>query len=451
MKLLFERKVLLLPKRTFRGGIHPLGSSGGSKKPTKGKKIVEFTPESVVIPMAMHMGAPSKPIVKKGDKVKKGQLIGEPVGFLGVAVHSSVSGEVIAIEKRMQLGATQCDCVVINNDFADDWVELSGHGNVEACDPDVVVPSVKEAGICGEGGAAFPTHIKLSVPSGKKCDTVIINGAECETYMTCDHRLMLEEPGRIIDGLRAVMRAVDAQKGIIAIEDNKRDAIAAMRETARGRIGVSVEVLKAKYPQGSEKQIIQAVCGREVPTGGLPIDVGAIVLNASTAASIADAVIYGIPLISRVVTVTGSVKSPANLRVPIGTIVEDMVSACDGYVTDPKKIIMGGAMTGLCAYDHSVSVTKGTGGVVIFDEHMPEHREESPCIRCGKCVDVCPVRLNPYLIRKYIDKNDLKAAEDEHVMDCLLCGSCSYACPSYRFLNGFFKIAKERIAKARKG
>ncbi len=269
--------------------------------------------------------------------------------------------------------------------------------------------------------------------------------------MTCDHRLMLEEPGRIIDGLRAVMRAVDAQKGIIAIEDNKRDAIAAMRETARGRIGVSVEVLKAKYPQGSEKQIIQAVCGREVPTGGLPIDVGAIVLNASTAASIADAVIYGIPLISRVVTVTGSVRSPANLRVPIGTIVEDMVSACDGYVKDPKKIIMGGAMTGLCAYDHSVSVTKGTGGVVIFDEHMPEHREESPCIRCGKCVDVCPVRLNPYLIRKYIDKNDLKAAEDEHVMDCLLCGSCSYACPSYRFLNGFFKIAKERIAKARKG
>lgn len=401
--------------------------------------------------MAMHLGAPAVPIVNKGDRVKIGQLIGEAQHPRSLAVHASVSGEVIAIEQRMQLGANPALCVVIRNDFADEWVDgLKGYGNVEEADPALIVPAIRDAGICGMGGATFPTHVKLTPPPGKQCNTVILNAAECETHMTCDHRLMLERPVKIIDGLRAAMRAVGAARGVIAIEDNKPDAAKRMSETARGRKGVEVAMLRTKYPQGSEKQIIKAVTNREVPSGGLPIDIGVIVINVATAAAIADAVIDGRPLISRITTVTGHVKVPSNLELPIGTVVQDAITACDGYSDAPAKIIMGGGMTGFCAHDDSISIAKGSGGIVVLNEREAALVDEAPCIRCARCVSTCPAGLNPYLIRRMCDRDDMDGAEQEHVMDCLLCGCCSYICPAHRFLTATFKITKERIAQSRR-
>lgn len=443
--------MFLLPKRSFKGGVHPLHLEKAGKSLTSNKAIRDFIPDTVAIPMAMHMGAPSIPLVNKGDRVKLGQVIGEPVGFLGLPVHSSVSGEVVAVEPRIQLGSSAVTCVVINNDFNDSWSdEIKGYGNVEAVDPALIVPSIKAAGICGLGGATFPTHVKLTVPEGKRCDTIILNGAECETHLTSDHRLMLELPLKVVDGLRCAMRALDVKRGIIAIEDNKPDAVIAIREAARGREGIEIEVLKTKYPQGSEKQIIKTVTKKEVPQRGLPIDVGVVVLNVATAAAIADAIIDGRPLIDRITTVTGHVKHPGNLRLRIGTMLEDVIGACDGYDGEPAKIIMGGAMTGFCAPDHTISIVKGTGGVVVLNPREAELLEESPCIRCARCVNACPVGLNPYLIRRYCDAGNLKGAQNANIMDCILCGCCSYACPARRYLTQTFKINKERIAQANK-
>ena len=325
------------------------------KLPTRNIPIRDFVSDTVCIPMGMHLGAPSKPCVNKGDLVKLGQVIGEPVGGLGLPVHASVSGEVVAVEERQLLGAAPGMCVVIRNDFADEWVEgIQGYGNVETVDPAVVIPAIKAAGICGMGGASFPTHVKLSIPEGKTCDTIILNGAECETFLTADFRLMLECPGKIVDGLRAVMRALNVKRGVIAIEDNKPEAIETMRKAASGREGVEIAIMRTKYPQGGEKQLIKAVTGREVPSGKLPIEVHTIVMNVGTAAAVADAVIDGRPLIDRITTVTGCVQRPANLRLRIGTIIGDVIGECGGFSEEPGKIVFGGGMTGLCVPDTDV-------------------------------------------------------------------------------------------------
>ena len=446
-----EGMVLILPKSSFKGGVHPLHNAGEGKTQTKGVPIKKYTPDTVAIPMAMHLGVPATPIVKKGDTVLVGQVIGEAQHPRSLAVHSSVSGEVIAVEERMQLGATPSTCVVIRNDFCDTWVDgIKGFGNVEEVDQSVIIPAIRDAGICGMGGACFPTHVKLTLPAGKVCDTIILNGSECETYMTCDPRLMLERPLKIIDGLRACMRALGVERGVVAIEDNKPDAIRAIADAAKGRKGVEVQVLKTKYPQGSEKQIIKAVTGKEVPSGGLPIDIGAIVMNVATAAAIADAIVDGKPLIDRITTVTGHVAVPSNLEVPIGTMIQDAITACDGYGDTPCKIIMGGGMTGLCAHDDTISIAKGSGGIVVLNEKEAKLMEEGPCIRCARCVSTCPAGLNPCLIRKLCDNEDYEGAKRENVMDCLLCGCCTYACPAHRFLTATCKIAKERIAKMRR-
>lgn len=421
------------------------------KEATKSIPIREAVFEEVAIPMAMHLGAPSKPCVAVGDHVKMGQMIGEPVGALGLPVHASVSGTVTAIENRIQLGANRVQCVVIKNDFLDEWVEgLEGHGDVETVDPTLIPGIVKNAGICGMGGASFPTHVKLSIPEGKHCDTVILNGAECETHLTSDHRLMLEEPERVINGLRAVMRALNVSRGIIAVEDNKPDAIARLREVAKEREGIEIAVLKTKYPQGSEKQIIQSITGREVPQRGLPIDINVIVLNVGTSAAIADAVISGRPMIDRITTVTGRVNKPSNMRFRIGTLLRDAIFACDGFDGEPTKIILGGTMTGACAPNEEISIVKGSGGVVVLNRKEAEAFTESPCIRCGRCVATCPVGLNPYLLKRYCEAGDLKNAESSNIMDCILCGCCTFTCPARRFLTAIFKITKEKIAQSKK-
>lgn len=441
----------MLPKHSFKGGVHPMHAAGAGKSQTKREAVRDLIPDIVAIPMSMHLGASSRPCVQQGEHVKVGQVIGEPVGFLGLPVHASIAGEVIAVEQRIQLGAAPATCVVIKNDFTDEWIDgIKGYGNVETLDPSVVIPAVKAAGICGLGGASFPTHVKLSVPEGKKCEVIILNGAECETHLTSDHRLMLENPTRVVDGLRAVMRALNVSRGVIAIEDNKPDAIEVMREHIRGREGVELTVVRAKYPQGSEKQLIRTITGHEVPRGGLPIDVGTIVLNVATAAAIADALIDGRPFIDRITTVTGHVKRPSNLRLRIGTMLEAVIGECGGYNDEAAKIIVGGAMTGFCAPDDTISIAKGTGGIIVLNREESEVYEEGPCIRCGRCVDTCPVGLNPYLMKRYCDANDIAEAEKNNVMDCILCGCCSFTCPSRRFLTASFKIAKERIAQARK-
>ena len=438
-----------MKKHSFKGGIHPLHALHEGKRATSGLPVRDFVSDTVCLAMDMHLGAPSTPCVKKGDHVKIGQVIGEPVGPRGIPVHASVSGQVTAVGMQQQLGSKPSMCVTIQNDFAEEWVELTGLGNVETAPVDKIIPAIRDAGICGMGGAGFPTHAKLTLPPGKSVDTILLNGAECETFLTSDHRLMLENPIRVVDGLRAAMRATGVQRGVIAIEDNKPDAIAEMEKAAHGREGVEIAVMRTKYPQGGEKQLMKAVTGREVPSGGLPMDAHVIVLNVGTAAAIADAVIDGKPLISRITTVTGAVRSPANLRLRIGTIVADIIGECGGYDGEPGKIFGGGSMTGICTPDDSVSMTKVTNGLVVLNEKQATLPEQTACIRCGRCVAACPTGLNPYRLMHLCEKGDLDAAKREHIMDCILCGSCSYVCPARRWLVASLKIAKEQLAARR--
>ena len=435
-----------MQKKTFRRGIHPLHSAHEGKTPTRNLEIRDYVSDTVIISMAMNIGAPAKPVVKKGDQVLVGQVIGEAQGFMSVPVHASVSGEVLAVEQIPSLGAGPQMAVTIKNDFADNWVELHPLGSVERVDPAKVIPAIQAAGITGMGGASFPTHVKLTFGNGKTCDTIIVNGAECETHLTADYRLMLENSTRIVDGLRAVMRALNVNNGVIAIEDNKMEAVAAMQKAVQGREGVRVQVMRTKYPQGGEKQLIEAITGRQVPSGGLPIDVHAVVLNVGTCAAIADAVIDGKPLISRITTVTGAVRKPANLRLRIGTITEDIIGECGGYAETPGKIFFGGAMTGMCLPNDQMPIFKSTNGIVVFNEKESKSKDESPCIHCGRCVAACPIGLNPYQIKVAADKSDFEAAKKLHVMDCILCGSCAYMCPSRRWLTPSFKFAKDHIA-----
>ena len=437
-------------KFTFRGGIHPLHDAHEGKGATRNKPIRHFVAKTVSIPMDMHIGAPSKPIVKAGDRVLMGQIIAEAVGGIGVPVHASVSGTVKAVGEKPMLKRAPSMCIDIENDGLDEWAPLSALGNVEKADPSKIIPAVKAAGICGMGGACFPTHVKLSPPAGKKVDTIILNGAECETYLTADYRLMLEQPERIVNGLRAAMRAMGVTRGLIGIEDNKNEAIEAMSKAASGREGVEVCALKTKYPQGGEKQLIKALLKREVPSGGLPADAGVVVLNVGTAAAIADAVAEGKPLISRVTTVTGCVKEPDNLLLRIGTSVSDAGENCGGYTKTPGKIFFGGSMTGSCVPNDTVSVTKANNGIVVYDEAEAKMPEENPCIRCGRCVYACPVSLNPMAMKQAYELGKLDDLESKlHVMDCILCGACSYICPARQYLTPVFKDAKDIIAARR--
>lgn len=432
---------------SFKGGIHPLKEIHEGKSATKGKEIRAYLPETVCIPLDQHLGAPSVPVVKKGDLVKVGQVIAEPAGPRGIPVHASVSGEVTGVIQKQLLHNKPSTCVCIKNDMSDTWAEHSGIGSVEEAPADQIIPAVRDAGICGMGGACFPTHAKMMLPEGKTVDTIILNGSECETFITADHRLMLEQPERVVDGLRAAMRAMTVSNGVIAIEENKRDAYEMIRKAASGREGVKVVLLKTKYPQGGEKQLIHAVTGREVPSGGLPCDAHVLVLNVATAAAIADAVTAGKPLIERVTTVTGCVKEPSNLLLRIGTPVSEIIASCGGTTEEPGKMIFGGSMTGVALPDDTMPVTKANNCLAVINRKDAESKETTSCIRCGRCVAACPIHLNPMKMNVLCEAGDWAGAKANHVMDCIICGSCGYVCPAR--IKFPFKEAKDKIAARR--
>ena len=435
--------------KTFKGGVHP----PESKEATSGKGIVEIpAPEEVIIPLSQHTGAPAKPVVEKGDEVRIGTMIAEADGFISVPAHATVSGKVTDIGDYPHPLGRKLPAIVLENDGRDEWIDLSGWTDLLDAPADQVRQAVKDAGIVGLGGAAFPTHVKLSPPEGKTIDTVILNGAECEPYLTADHRLMLAYPDEIIAGLKVMMKTLGAERGFIGIERNKPDVIALFGEKVDGEDDIEVFGLKVKYPQGAEKQLINALTGREVPCGGLPMDVGCLVQNVGTSYALYEALKFGRPLIGRVLTVSGgAAKSPGNFKVRIGTPFEHVISSAGGVTDDCRKIIMGGPMMGIAQQTDEVPVIKGTSGIVLLKEEDVRIDEPGPCLRCGRCVDHCPMRLVPNEIARFVEKDRIDLAEDYGVLDCMECGVCAYVCPSKIRHVHLMKYGKaEVLAKRRK-
>lgn len=435
---------------TFPRGIHPLRRIHEGKRPTEGKPIRALPPPSrIVIPMSQSAGTTCDPLVKKNDRVLLGQKIGEPRGFVGAPVHASVSGTVAAIEQREIMGGTFCQCVVIENDGLDEAVEAGDLIPFDA-EPDVIIEAVREAGIVGMGGAAFPTRIKLSPPEGKSVDTVIVNGAECEPYLSSDHRVMLEDGQRVLDGLKYAMRALNATRGIIAVEKNKPLAIAQLQRLAVDEETISVRPLRTKYPQGSEKQLIQATTSRQVPSGGLPADAGCVVVNAATAAAIADAMQLSKPLYERVVTVAGCVGAPDNLLVRVGTPVSALIEACGGLLPEAERIISGGPMMGIALFTTDVPVVKGTSGVVALTKAQIDPGPGTDCIHCGRCARGCPINLRPMKLYDAGRRQDWDMSAQFHALDCIECGSCSYSCPAKLEILTNIRVAKRALLARRK-
>lgn len=438
--------------KTFRGGIHPLHHQHHGKNLTDHKPIEAApVPGVVVIPMAQNIGAPAKVCVQVGDVVAMGQKIGEAGGFVSVPVHASVSGRVAAIEPRPCASGAKAMCVVIENDGLDTrWPGLPGPVSLDELEPEQICQRIMEAGIVGMGGAAFPTHVKLKVPEGKHVDTLLINGAECEPFLTADHRLMVERPMEVVLGVRALMKALQVTRAYIGIEVNKPDAIDTMQKAVRDVPGVEVTPLKVKYPQGGEKQLISAILGREVPSGGLPMEAGVVVQNVGSAGAIGRMLSDGMPLVERVVSITGyGVKEPRNLSCRIGTSFEFLIEHCGGFTGEPGKVISGGPMMGIAQYDLGVPVVKGTSGILVLPEEKADG-EEGPCIRCGRCVEACPIHLMPLMLSAYQQAGNIDMCESYHALDCMECGSCSYVCPSKRYLVQAIRTAKRQIIANRK-
>ena len=429
----------------FFGGVHP-----NDKKSLSCEKAFERLPEpkQVVIPMSMHIGAPCQPLVKKGDTVTVGQKIGDNTG-LCVPVHASVSGTVVAVEPRPHPGGTNVMSVVIENDFLDTLCpDITPRTNVEALSGEELTAIIHEAGISGMGGATFPTDVKISSGLGK-LDTIIVNAAECEPYITSDDRLLREMPERVIGGLWVLLKIFDLPKGYIGIEANKAAAIAVLKELCPAGGDVVVQVLKTRYPQGAEKQLIQTITGRQVPPGGLPAAVGCGVFNAATCAAIYDAVYEGMPLVRRGVTVTGSaIKTPKNFIAPIGTPYWDLIAAADGFAENPYKVLTGGPMMGIAQFDLSVPVIKGTNAITCFSEKDRVVEKTPHCIRCGRCVSVCPMHLMPLYLYQAERKDNIEELNRRNISDCIECGSCAYICPARIPLVQSFKNAKAKVRAA---
>lgn len=435
--------------RTFpRGGVHP----PEQKRLTEGRPIETLPlPKRVVIPMAQCLGAPAAPTVKPKDVVRTGQRIGEPQGFVSTPVHASLSGTVKKVDLAPTALGARVLCVEIESDGQDEWldgVQLQAR-EVDFSNPDAFLPALTDAGLVGMGGAAFPTHVKLKPPKDVKVDTLILNGAECEPYLTADHRLMLEHASEIVLGLRVLMAVLKVERAFVGLEDNKPDAAAALRTALAGVSGVELAVCRTQYPQGAEKQLIKSLTGREVPPGRLPMHVGCVVQNVGTAFAAFEAVARHKPLVERVLTVSGrAIKEPKNLRVRIGTPLSDLVAFCGGAADDLRKLIFGGPMMGKALRFEDVPVVKSTSGILFFDRQEAAAVEEFPCIRCGRCLVACPQGLAPCDLGDLAEHGQYDKLAD--AMDCVECGSCQFTCPAHRRLVHLLRLGKSEFRRRQK-
>lgn len=434
--------------KTFSiGGIHPEENKLSADSAIQALPI----PQTVTIPIAQHIGAPATPIVKKNDEVKVGQLIAKSSGFVSANIHSSVSGKVFKIDDVMDASGFRRTSIIIKVD-GDEWMEEIDRSEdlvkeISASKEDII-KKVGDAGIVGLGGATFPAHVKLSVPPGKTAEVLIINAVECEPYLTSDHRIMLEKGDEIMVGIQILMKALEVNRAIVGIENNKPDAIAHMTQLAANYKGIEVCPLKTQYPQGGEKQLIAATIKREVPSGALPIEVGAVVQNVGTAFAVYEAVQKNKPLIERVATITGkSVKNPSNWMFRIGTPVSDIIEAAGGMPEDTAKIVGGGPMMGKALSSVDVPLTKGSSGLLLLPHEETARKNIQNCIRCGKCVSACPMGLEPFLLMVCADKKDYERLENDAVMDCIECGSCSYTCPANRPLLDYIRLGKGKVGQ----
>ncbi len=434
--------------KTFKlGGVHP-----AENKISAGRAIeVMELPEQAVIPLNQNLGAPANPLVAKGDTLKVGQMIAKGEAFISSNIHSSVSGKVLKFDNIMDTSGYKRPCMIVNVE-GDEWEsdiirsdEIRKEINLTQKE---IIEKIKEMGIVGLGGATFPSHVKLMVPKGKKAEVLLINGVECEPYLTSDHQLMMSKGEEIIIGTKILMMGLGVRKAFIGIENNKPDAIKHLKEIAASYEGIEITPLKVKYPQGGEKQLINAVIKREVPSGKLPIEVGAVVNNVGTAFAVYEAVQKNKPLLERIVTVTGkSVKNPSNFLVRLGTPVNQLIEKAGGLPVDTGKIISGGPMMGKALLSLETPVVKGTSGILIMRKNESARTDVQSCIRCGRCVTVCPMGLEPILLAQYAKQEMWEDAEKEKIMDCIECGSCHYTCPSGRPLLDYIRLGKSKVGQ----
>ncbi|MBP5263066.1 MAG: electron transport complex subunit RsxC [Lachnospiraceae bacterium] len=438
-----------MAKYTFRGGIHPYDG----KDISKDKPIVSLEAGSVLVfPLSQHIGAPAKPIVAKGDHVLRGQKIAEAGGFVSAPVYSSVSGTVKAIEPRRVASGDMVMSIVIENDGQNLEVAYDVPKDIEALTKEQILTAIREAGIVGMGGAGFPTHVKLSPKEPDKIEYVIANCAECEPYLTSDYRRMLEEPEKLVEGLKIILRLFDKAQGIIAIEDNKPDCITLLRSLTKNETRISVRALITKYPQGGERSLIYATTGRQINSSMLPADVGCIVNNVDTIVAVQRAVTEGKPLMERIVTVTGdAIKNPRNYKVPTGISYTEILEFAGGFAVKPEKIICGGPMMGVAIFSTDIPVTKTSTALLAFTKDAVSAMEPGPCINCGRCLEVCPGRVMPSKLADAAERFDEEAFLEMHGMECCECGCCSFICPAKRPLTQQIKsMRKIQLAKRKK-
>ena len=434
---------------TFKGGIHPYEG----KELTMDKPIETYLPKGeLVYPLSQHIGAPAKPVVKKGDRVLVGQRIAEAGGFVSAHIHASVSGTVKNIEPRLTAGGTKVESIIIENDGEYEVMERPAPANWQEMDRKDLLTVIQDAGIVGMGGAGFPTHVKLSPKNPDSIDYIIVNGSECEPYLTSDYRRMLEEPEKVVTGLEIVLHMFPQASGIIAIEDNKPEAIRIMKEQTADHPKIQVNVMKTKYPEGAERQLIYANTGRYINSGMLPADAGCIVHNVDTVTAIYKAVVEGVPLIDRIITISGDdIVDPKNFKVLLGTSLQELIEAAGGYLDgEPEKIISGGPMMGKAMFSTEVPAVKGFSAVLCMKKDEVAACEPSNCIRCGRCVAVCPGRVNPTKLASLAEHGKLDAFVEQDGMECCECGCCSYVCPAKRHLTQTIAATRKAILAGRK-
>lgn len=438
-----------MSSKTFSGGIHP----------KEYKELTEHLafetipiPDEITLPLSQHLGKEAKALVKKGDEVHPGQMVAQAEGFISAPIHSSIAGKVISLGKEHTSSGFPKDSIVIKtNETAESQKFLFTGLNPDTVTPDEIRERVALAGIVGQGGAAFPTAVKLTPPKDKIIDVVILNGCECEPYLTRDFRFMIERPDDLISGLKLIMKALGVNRGVIGIEDNKPEAIKLLSDKTKYEQGIEVISLRTKYPQGAEKMLIKAVTGREVPPGKLPLDVGAVIQNIGTAIAIHDAIVKGEVLITAALTVSGKgIKNPKNLIVPVGTPIQNVIDFCGGVTEDAMKIVVGGPMMGVAQFDLQAPVMKATSGILILTKDEVAQNPETPCLRCGQCIEACPLNLMPTKLARYTQLNRFEDAEDTGITVCMECGTCAYTCPANIPLVQWIRLGKQKVLQIQK-